>query len=72
MSRRTRLGRAKFVTYCATCEQTVGVVTTRFNKASEAEYVPKTSTHDNREGRKCPGSRLSIHPNTIMETEPAR
>lgn len=59
--------RAKFVTHCTICDQTVGVVTTRFNKMSEREYIPKTSSHNGRDGRKCIGSRVSIHPNTIME-----
>lgn len=64
----TRLGRAKFVTYCGTCEQMVGAVTTPFNKRA-IDYVPKTSTHHTREGRKCGGSRLSIHPSAVMEAE---
>lgn len=56
---------SKHSTYCLTCEQTVGVRVTAFNK-SPAKATPKVVPHKNKSGLKCPASNVSVHPNQVM------
>lgn len=56
---------SKHSTLCLTCDQTVGVRVTAFNK-SPNHVVPKIVRHKNQSGQLCPGSNVSVHPNKVM------
>jgi hypothetical protein len=51
-------------TLCGSCNKFVGVNATPFNKSPQM-VMPKTVSH-RRDGKTCPGSRVSVHPNNIM------
>lgn len=56
-------------TYCHTCEQVVGLISTYFNNGG-ARAVHKTSRHHNREGRLCIGSALTVPATAVMDVAP--
>lgn len=56
-------GRARAFTYCARCEEFVGVWRAPFNRSGA---MPKVSRHHGRNGRVCPASGQSLSPNVVL------
>lgn len=68
---RVRPTKAKQQTMCRTCGHIVGVTTTPWNSTTPHDVPPKTVPHRwegaGKPASRCPGSLLSVHPNTVME-----
>lgn len=58
-------GRAR-ETFCTYCDQLVGLVNAGFN-VEVSRAIPKTSRHNGRDGRLCPGGQLAVSPRTVMD-----
>lgn len=52
-------------TFCAYCEEMVGLIATRFNHQG-GDDVPKTSRHKAPDGRWCAGSQLAVPAVAVM------
>jgi len=73
-ARRVRNSFADKVTFCPTCERTVGVWWTSFNSTGRRTVYgstthPKISAHHGKDGRRCPASGWEISPNVVMERD---